>query len=141
MPGGKHSLLHRVQLLTWRRVGLPHDLQPVTFIARHHMDMEVEHALPRRHPGRVHQIHPSRGQRSMQHPRHPADRPGHPRMLLLIQIPQTLSMASGDHQSMPDRGWREVKKRQGVTVLQQSMCRGNARHDVAEHTAIHVGSL
>jgi hypothetical protein len=28
-----------------------------------------------------------------------------------------------------------------VTVLQQSTCRGNARHDVAEHTAIHVGSL
>jgi len=38
-----HSLLHRVQLLTWRRVGLPHDLQPVTFMARHRMDMEHGH--------------------------------------------------------------------------------------------------
>jgi hypothetical protein len=135
-----HSLLHRVQLLTWRRVGLPHDLQPVTFVARDRMDMKWNtlcHAATRSRAPDSSQ--PGPAQQAASAP--PGWRPGHLRMLLLIQIPQALSMASGDHQSMPGRGGRDVEKRQGVTVLQQSMCRGNARHDVAEHTAVHAGIL
>jgi len=64
------------------------------------MDVEVEDALPGATPGRVHQAHSGRVERTPQQPCHTPGGPRHLRVLLVLQA-QPVGMPPRHGQRMP----------------------------------------